>query len=255
MKDYYGILGVPFDATPDEIRDAYRRLAFEWHPDRNLDRRKDAHARFLDLGEAYSVLKEPRQRMEYDLSRPLADRPSAPTSSEASSGESTTREYSWDEVAAQARAAAEAAEAARAAQSFGGADLGRGPTAEEKRRADTAARSLREYRLRVRKLARELASADRRGRVVDLVMASATLATLVVALLLSAFRLIGLDLPEFRPTLWAVVIAWLTELVLLAWMFSLRERRVEQYTAYAEEVLERTGHGWAGPERADAATV
>jgi len=250
MKDYYGILGVPFDAGPNEIREAYRRLAFEWHPDRNFHRHEEAHARFLDLGEAYSVLRESRQRMEYDLARPAAERPQPPppfsSSSETPEPDPT---FGWEDIAAQARKAA----AAESAESHG-ADH-RAAEHEKRTSSANAARSMREHRLRVRKLARELASADRRGRMMDLALGAATLCALVVALLTSAFRMIGLNVPEFRPNLWLVAISWMTELVLLAWLFSLRERRVEQYEPYAEEVLARTGHGWSGPERADTATV
>jgi curved DNA-binding protein CbpA len=69
-KDYYATLGVPQEATEDEIRKAYRRLALEWHPDR---RPGDARAgdRFKEISEAYAVLASPAKRREYDeASRP-----------------------------------------------------------------------------------------------------------------------------------------------------------------------------------------
>ena len=78
MKDYYVTLGVSPDATPDQIRDAYRKLAFQWHPDRNPQQRAQAHARFLDLGEAYSVLRDPRQRRNHDRGRSQSAPSSAP---------------------------------------------------------------------------------------------------------------------------------------------------------------------------------
>src|SRR3990172_10633708 len=67
-KDYYGILGVHPEATADEIRKAYRRLALEWHPDR---RAGDARAeeRFKEISEAYAVLMDPAKRREYDGAR------------------------------------------------------------------------------------------------------------------------------------------------------------------------------------------
>jgi DnaJ-class molecular chaperone len=60
-KDYYGVLGVAKDATPEEIKKAYRRLVMQWHPDRNKS--ADAEARFREISEAYAVLtgkEEPR---------------------------------------------------------------------------------------------------------------------------------------------------------------------------------------------------
>jgi curved DNA-binding protein len=63
-KDYYDVLGVPRDASQDEIRRAYRKLAREYHPDLNAD--SDAEDRFKELGEAYEVLSDPNRRGSYD---------------------------------------------------------------------------------------------------------------------------------------------------------------------------------------------
>ena len=63
-KDYYRTMGVKRDATQDEIKRAYRKLARKYHPDVSKD--TDAEARFKELGEAYEVLKDPEKRAAYD---------------------------------------------------------------------------------------------------------------------------------------------------------------------------------------------
>lgn len=63
-KDYYQIMGVGRDATQDDIKRAYRKLARKYHPDVSTE--KDAEARFKELGEAYEVLKDPEKRAAYD---------------------------------------------------------------------------------------------------------------------------------------------------------------------------------------------
>jgi molecular chaperone DnaJ len=64
-KDYYGILGVRRDASPDEIKRAYRRLAREYHPDVNAD--PVAQEKFKDINAAYEVLSDPARREIVDL--------------------------------------------------------------------------------------------------------------------------------------------------------------------------------------------
>ena len=65
-KDYYGILGVPKSATDGEIKKAYRKLAMQYHPDRNPGKEKWANEKFKEINEAYGVLGDPQKRKQYD---------------------------------------------------------------------------------------------------------------------------------------------------------------------------------------------
>lgn len=64
FKDYYKIMGVARDASQDEIKRAYRKLARKYHPD--VSKEANAEARFKEVGEAYEVLKDPEKRAAYD---------------------------------------------------------------------------------------------------------------------------------------------------------------------------------------------
>ena len=64
--NYYQVLGVNRDATDEEIRRAYRKLAMEYHPDRNPGREKWANQKFREINEAYEVLSNPQKRAAYD---------------------------------------------------------------------------------------------------------------------------------------------------------------------------------------------
>jgi DnaJ-class molecular chaperone len=64
FQDYYHTLGVSRDATQDEVKKAYRKLARKYHPDVNKD--KDAEDKFKELSEAHEVLKDPEKRKLYD---------------------------------------------------------------------------------------------------------------------------------------------------------------------------------------------
>ena len=63
-RDYYEVLGVAHDADRDAIKDAFRRLALKYHPDRN--KAPDAEAKFKEIAEAYAVLHHPEKRAAYD---------------------------------------------------------------------------------------------------------------------------------------------------------------------------------------------
>jgi len=63
-KDYYKILGVARDASADDVKRAYRKLARKYHPD--VSKESDAEARFKEINEANEVLKDPQKRAEYD---------------------------------------------------------------------------------------------------------------------------------------------------------------------------------------------
>ncbi|MEM9387774.1 MAG: DnaJ C-terminal domain-containing protein [Pseudomonadota bacterium] len=67
-KDYYAIMGVARDASADDIKKAYRKLAGKYHPDKSDH--PDAEQRFKEVGEAYEVLKDPHKREAYDTLGP-----------------------------------------------------------------------------------------------------------------------------------------------------------------------------------------
>jgi DnaJ-class molecular chaperone len=64
MKDYYRLLGINRSANAVAVRKAYRRLALKLHPD--INKSTDAHDRFIELTEAYEVLKNPKRKHQYD---------------------------------------------------------------------------------------------------------------------------------------------------------------------------------------------
>ena len=70
-KDFYAVLGVAKDADTAEIKKAYRKLAKQYHPDRNAGD-DAAEQKFKDVGEAHAVLSDPEQRREYDAVRSMA---------------------------------------------------------------------------------------------------------------------------------------------------------------------------------------
>jgi curved DNA-binding protein CbpA len=67
-RSYYEILGVDPCASTEEIKRAYRRLAFQYHPDRN-GKTREAHKKMEEINGAYAILSDPLRRREYDLSQ------------------------------------------------------------------------------------------------------------------------------------------------------------------------------------------
>jgi curved DNA-binding protein len=65
-KDYYEVLGVKKNATGEELKKAYRKLAMKWHPDRNPGNKQEAEERFKEISEAYAVLSDKEKRTQYD---------------------------------------------------------------------------------------------------------------------------------------------------------------------------------------------
>ncbi|CAH9127032.1 unnamed protein product [Cuscuta epithymum] len=65
-KDWYKILGISKTASASEIKKAYKRLALQWHPDKNTDNREEAEAKFRDVAAAYEVLGDEEKRTRYD---------------------------------------------------------------------------------------------------------------------------------------------------------------------------------------------
>jgi len=65
-KNYYKALGLSENASQDEIKSAYRKLAFKYHPDKNPEYSKAAEERFKKISEAYYVLGDKKRREEYD---------------------------------------------------------------------------------------------------------------------------------------------------------------------------------------------
>lgn len=63
-RDFYEVLGVSKSASADEIKKAYRKLALEWHPDRNKS--PQAHDKFKEINEAYEVLSDPKKKQMFD---------------------------------------------------------------------------------------------------------------------------------------------------------------------------------------------
>ncbi len=69
MKDYYQILGIPENSSDTAIKKAFRKLAFQYHPDTNPGGEQEAAGKFKEINEAYGVLGDKEKRRQYDLAR------------------------------------------------------------------------------------------------------------------------------------------------------------------------------------------
>lgn len=69
MKCHYEVLGVPLNASEDDLKKSYRKLALKWHPDKNLENSDQAKKEFQFIQAAYEVLSDPQERAWYDKHR------------------------------------------------------------------------------------------------------------------------------------------------------------------------------------------
>jgi DnaJ-class molecular chaperone len=69
VKDYYQILGIAENASQEDIKNAFRKLAFKYHPDKNPGNEKQAEEKFKEINEAYSILSDSGKRQQYDFAK------------------------------------------------------------------------------------------------------------------------------------------------------------------------------------------
>lgn len=104
--DYYSVLGIGRDASQDQIKKAFRRLARELHPDVNPDPK--TQERFKEINAAYEVLSDPQKKQVYDLGGDPSRRRAAARARAASARASATSPTSWTRSSAPRRSAGRA---------------------------------------------------------------------------------------------------------------------------------------------------
>ncbi|NXK59068.1 DNJB8 protein, partial [Sylvietta virens] len=68
MVDYYKVLGLQKNASQDDIKKSYHKMALKWHPDKNPRNKEEAEKKFKEIVEAYEILSDPQKRSVYDKS-------------------------------------------------------------------------------------------------------------------------------------------------------------------------------------------
>ena len=157
--DYYEILGVSFDASDDEIRRAYRRLAMEWHPDRNKD--PNAPRMMRRINEAWDVLGKPERRAEYDRDYFLLRSMVAEAARRAHEEERQEREWQQEQERREAEERLRRTEAVRRAQEQERLERER---QEQERRHQQARREEAEREARERRVREEHERRERERR-------------------------------------------------------------------------------------------
>jgi DnaJ-class molecular chaperone len=69
MTNYYDVLKVNKNSTKEEIKNSYKKLAMKYHPDKNMNNKKEAEKKFKEVAEAYEVLSDDKKKYEYDNGR------------------------------------------------------------------------------------------------------------------------------------------------------------------------------------------
>ncbi|KAH7444163.1 hypothetical protein KP509_02G067800 [Ceratopteris richardii] len=77
-KDWYKVLGIAKTASAADIKRAYKKLALQWHPDKNVDNKEEAEAKFREIAEAYEVLGDEDKRARYDRGEDLEEQTMGP---------------------------------------------------------------------------------------------------------------------------------------------------------------------------------
>ena len=121
-RDYYTVLGVNRDASDDDIKKAYRKLAMKHHPDRNPDD-KASEEKFKEAKEAYEVLSDPKKRAAYDQFGHAGVDPSAGFGAARGAGPKASAASPMRSATSSARSSAQQGAAAAATACIRGADL------------------------------------------------------------------------------------------------------------------------------------